>query len=89
VRSHAALEGFGVDGMVKEPRRDTQRANPIIGSPGGTDLVGIACGYLGDREPPVPKIGPSPYWELNNRQLQINSVVISISYDERPLMSSN
>jgi hypothetical protein len=26
---HAALEDSGVAGSIKEPRRDTQRANPI------------------------------------------------------------
>jgi len=42
VRVHAAFEGFGVTGSVKEPRRDTQCANSIARAPGGTDLVALA-----------------------------------------------
>jgi hypothetical protein len=38
----AALERSSVNGPIKEPRRDTQRANAITGRPRGTDLVGFA-----------------------------------------------
>ena len=42
VRGHATFESFGVTGSIKEPRRDTQRANPIAGRPRGTDLIALA-----------------------------------------------
>ena len=41
-RIDAALERLGVGGAIKEPRRDTQRADPVTGSPGGTDFIGLA-----------------------------------------------
>jgi hypothetical protein len=34
----AAFESSGASGSIKEPRRDTQRANPIVDRPCGTDL---------------------------------------------------
>jgi hypothetical protein len=42
VRSDTAFEGFGVTGSVKEPRRDTQRANAIASAPCTADLVALA-----------------------------------------------
>jgi hypothetical protein len=42
VRSDAALKCFGVNGSIKESRRDTQRSNLIAGGPRGTDLVALA-----------------------------------------------
>jgi hypothetical protein len=42
-----AFEGFGVTGSVKEPRRDTQRANPVTRRPRGTDLVALALHLIG------------------------------------------
>jgi len=41
VRVHAALEDFGIDGPIKEPRRDTQRADLIAGAPCSADLIGL------------------------------------------------
>jgi hypothetical protein len=42
VRVHAALKDFGIDGPIKEPRRDTQCANPIASVPSTADLIGLA-----------------------------------------------
>src|SRR5262249_1892121 len=39
---HAAFERSGVSGAVKEPRRDTQRTNPIASLPCSADFVGLA-----------------------------------------------
>jgi len=43
----AAFEGFGVTGSVKEPRRDTQRANPIASAPCSANLVALALHLIG------------------------------------------
>jgi hypothetical protein len=43
----AAFEGFGVTGSVKEPRRDTQCANPIPIGPCSDDLVALANHVVG------------------------------------------
>jgi hypothetical protein len=44
---NAAFEGFGVTGSVKEPRRDTQCANPIPIGPCSDDLVALANHVVG------------------------------------------
>jgi hypothetical protein len=38
----ATFEGSGVNGSIKEPRRDTQCANLIASVPFGADLVALA-----------------------------------------------
>jgi hypothetical protein len=38
-RADAAFERFGIDGLIKELRSDTQCANSIACSPCGTDLA--------------------------------------------------
>jgi hypothetical protein len=47
VRPDTAFEGFGVTGSVKEPRRDTQRANLIASAPCTADLVALALHLIG------------------------------------------
>jgi hypothetical protein len=46
VRSDAALEHFGIGRSIKEPRRNTQCANSMTGSPRGTDLFGLGIHVL-------------------------------------------
>jgi hypothetical protein len=43
----AAFECSGIDGSIKEPRRDTQRANPIASAPCTADLVALALHLIG------------------------------------------
>jgi hypothetical protein len=50
VRIHATLERFGIGGPVKESSRDAQGAHLIIGSPCGTDFVGLAFHVISLRE---------------------------------------
>jgi hypothetical protein len=43
----AAFESSGSDGSIKEPRRDTQRANPIPSAPFSANLVALALHLIG------------------------------------------
>ena len=43
----ATLEAFGIDGPIKELRRDTQRPNLIASVPSSADLVALAIHVVG------------------------------------------
>jgi hypothetical protein len=43
----ATLESSSVIGSIKEPRRNTQRANPIANVPCSTDLIAFAIHVIG------------------------------------------
>src|SRR6516225_9593478 len=53
MRVHAALECFGGGGTIKEPRCDTQGADPVTSSPCGAHFVGLAF-----------HVGSPRIWEL-------------------------
>jgi len=43
----AAFESFGIDGSIKEPRRDTQRPHLIASVPSSADLIALAIHVVG------------------------------------------
>jgi hypothetical protein len=43
----AALECFGIGGSIKEPSRNTQRADATASVPSSADLIGLALHVVG------------------------------------------
>ena len=47
VSVHSTFESSGVNGSIEEPRRDTQRTDPITAVPCSADLIGLAIHVIG------------------------------------------